>query len=86
MKKIRVFYDKWAFITQQNNPMRRSVKAAAEEKINLKRMQLLKSTFEAMVSVLIGKSSTKHAIAERRKLLEEIRRDLSARYVSLGIL
>ena len=86
MRKIRVFYDKWAFIARQNSSMRKAVRIAATEKINLKKLKLLRSVFESMVSVLIGKSSTKHAIAKRRILKDQVRRDLISRYHSLGMI
>lgn len=54
MKTLHVVFDKWAVVCRQNAPIRRGVKLAALEKIEGKRLQLMRSVFNGLRSVSIG--------------------------------
>ena len=82
MKTLNTFFTKGSGVCRQNAPIRRAVKAAAEAKINDKRLQLLRIVFFALKSVSVGDLSTRNANAVRRKLIESIRHELSERYKS----
>ena len=77
MKKLHVIFLKWATVCHQNAPVRRAVKVAAAEKIENKRLELMRQVFKGLHAVSIGDKSTKHANAVRRKLIESIRAELS---------
>jgi hypothetical protein len=80
MKTLTMFYGKWAGVCRQNAPMRRAVKAAAERKINDKRLALLRHVFTGLKAASIGDLSTRNANAVRRRLIESIRHELSEKY------
>jgi histone H3/H4 len=80
MKTLNNFFGKWAGVCRQNAPVRRAVKQAAEHKIEDKRMELLRKVFKGLFAVSVGELSTRNANAVRRKLLDEIRLELSEKY------
>jgi hypothetical protein len=80
MKTLTMFFGKWSGVCRQNALMRRAVKAAAAEKINNKRMALLRRVFSGLKAVSVGDLSTRNANAMRRKLIESIRHELSEKY------
>lgn len=86
IKKLQVFFNKWSIISKQNSPIRKKVRMAAEERILLKKRAWIRQVFEALRQVLIGRFSTKQAILDRRRMLEDIRRDLSAKMMEQGLL
>jgi len=86
IKKLQVFFNKWSIISKQNSPIRKKVRQAAEERILLKKRAWVRQVFDALRQVLIGRFSTKQAIVDRRRMLEDIRRDLSARMMDQGLL
>jgi hypothetical protein len=84
-EKLHLFFNKWSIISKQNAPMRKRVRRLAEEKIVSKTVAWLREVFSALRSVLIGRFSTKQAIIERRRMTEDIRRDLSAKMMDKGL-
>jgi len=74
-----LFFNKWSIISKQNSPIRKKVRQAAEERILLKTRAWIRQVFDALRQVLIGRFSTRQAILDRRRMLEDIRRDLSSR-------
>ena len=78
-EKLGVFFNKWAIIAKQSSPMRKKCRQGAEELFVAKLIAWQKRVFKAMKDVLIGRFSTKQRIMDRRRLLENIRRDLSAK-------
>jgi hypothetical protein len=77
MRTLKTIFGKWAVVTRQNSPMRRTTRQLAEEKILKKRKQLLTLYFEAFKSVTIGRISLKNANQQRREMIDKIRKDLS---------
>lgn len=86
MHTLAVFYNAWAYIYRQNLSTRRAVRAGAEEKIRMKRMQLLRNVFDGLRAASVGKFSTRNANAERRKLIDSIREELSQELMRKGSL
>ena len=82
MKMLNTVFGKWAGVCRQNAPVRRGVKKAAEEKIQNKRISLLRRTFDGLKSASVGDLSTRYANAMRRKLIDTIRLELSEKYKS----
>lgn len=80
MKTLTSFFNKWAGVCRQNAPVRRMVKQLAEEKINHKRLTLLRTVFDGLRSASVGDLSTRNANAVRRKLIDSIRLELSEKY------
>lgn len=80
MKTLTMFFGKWAGVCRQNAPVRRMVKQQAEEKINRKRLMLLRKVFDGLRSASVGDLSTRNANAVRRKLIDSIRLELSEKY------
>lgn len=86
MKILLEIYSKWASVYRKNAPIRRMVKRLAEEKIEFKKYQFLKLVFDSLKSVSVGELSSRKANAVRRKMIEEIRKDLSQQFRSRGLL
>ena len=86
MKTMTTVFTKWAAIYRTNLPMRKTIKQAAEEKIEFKKMQWLRAVYDAFRSATVGTSSTKHANLERHKLVERLRRELSRNLIARGML
>ena len=80
IKTLTIFYQKWFFIYKQNLPLRKSVKFAANQKIESKRITLLRLVFNNLKAVSVGDLSTRYANNVRRKLIETIRLELSEKY------
>jgi hypothetical protein len=77
MKTLHSIYGKWAIIYRQNAPMRRDMRRRAAEKIAAYQLRVVRHHFVALKAVTIVKLSRKHANAERRKLMDQIRYELS---------
>ena len=86
MKYLTDFFSKWAAVCRQNAPVRRAMRRAADERIEQKRMQLLRIVFRGLHAASIGTLSTRNANAERRKLIDSIRQELSAELKARGLL
>lgn len=80
MKTLTMFFGKWAGVCRQNAPVRRMVKQGAEEKINRKRLMLLRKVFDGLRAASVGDLSTRNANLMRRKLIDSIRLELSEKY------
>ena len=80
IKTLTIFYQKWFYIYKQNLPLRKSVKFAANQKIESKRITLLRLVFNNLKAASVGDLSTRYANNVRRKLIETIRLELSEKY------
>jgi hypothetical protein len=85
MKNISIVFEKWAYLYRQNAPMRKGIRATAEERILLKQTQWLRTVFEGFRAATIGKNSTKNANTQRRLLVEKIRKNLSRSLLERGL-
>lgn len=79
-------FTKWAAIYRQNIPLRRKIKALAEERITQQREKLLKLAFEGFRAVSVGLLSRKHANNERQLLLDNIRKEISINLKQRGLI
>ena len=71
-------------VYRSNLPMRRQVKQSAQDLIESRKYRLMKTVFDGLKSVSIGEFSKRKANAERRKMVEEIRRELSVKFMNQG--
>jgi len=80
MRSFRMLYKvyiKWVAVTKQALPVRRAMYQAAMAKADAKNRALLLKVWTAFKSVTVGGKSTKQANLQRRKMIDEIREELS---------
>lgn len=86
-REIKVMYSvfsKWLFVVKQSAPLRRRLRAAAEYKIQSKKIELMRTVFLGLKSVCVGHLSVKNANKERHELIVKIRNQLSEQLKAEG--
>lgn len=73
---IQKIFERWAYLCRQTAPFRRANLLAAENKYQVKRLELLQLTFSAFRGGTIGGDSHKQLRQERRAMVERLRGDL----------
>ena len=77
-------FNKWWIISRQSAPLRRDIRRRAEEKFIAKLSFSKQKYFTLLKRCTIGSDSRKQAALERRELVNNIRNEMSEKFISLG--